>query len=40
MAGLRIGYVRISSLDQNMQRQLEGVQLDRIFTDKASSRDT
>lgn len=28
------------SLDQNTQRQLEGIQLDRIFTDKASGKDT
>ena len=40
MAGQRIGYIRASSLDQNTQRQLEGVQLDRIFIDKASGRDT
>ena len=40
MAGQRIGYIRVSSLDQNTQRQLEGVQLERIFTDKASGRDT
>jgi DNA invertase Pin-like site-specific DNA recombinase len=40
MAGQRIGYIRVSSLDQNTQRQLEGVQLDRIFTDKASGKDT
>ncbi len=40
MAGQRIGYIRVSSLDQNTQRQLEGVQLDRIFMDKASGKDT
>ena len=40
MAGQRIGYVRTSRLDQNIQRQLEGIQLDRIFTDKASGKDT
>jgi DNA invertase Pin-like site-specific DNA recombinase len=39
MAGQRIGYVR-STLDQNETRQLEGQVLDRIFTDKASGRDT
>ena len=36
----RVGYVRVSSLDQNEQRQLEGVELDRTFTDKASGKDT
>jgi DNA invertase Pin-like site-specific DNA recombinase len=35
----RIGYIRVSSVDQNEQRQLDGVQLDRIFTDKASGKD-
>ncbi|WP_139007007.1 recombinase family protein [Arthrobacter crystallopoietes] len=40
MAGQRIGYVRVSTLDQNEQRQLEGETLDRVFTDKASGRDT
>jgi predicted site-specific integrase-resolvase len=40
MAGQRIGYIRVSGLDQNTQRQLEGVALDRIFTDKASGKDT
>jgi DNA invertase Pin-like site-specific DNA recombinase len=37
--GKRIGYVRVSTLDQNVQRQLDGIQLDKIFTDKASGRD-
>jgi DNA invertase Pin-like site-specific DNA recombinase len=40
MAGQRIGYIRVSSLDQNTQRQLEGIELDRVFTDKASGKDT
>ena len=40
MAGQRIGYVRVSSLDQNEKRQLEGQVLDRVFTDKASGRDS
>lgn len=38
--GQRIGYVRVSTLDQNTERQLEGVQLDRLFTDHASGKDT
>jgi len=38
--GKRIGYVRVSSVDQNEQRQLEGAQLDKKFTDKASGKDT
>lgn len=40
MVGQRIGYVRVSTLDQNEKRQLEGQVLDRIFMDKASGRDT
>lgn len=37
--GKRVGYVRVSSLDQNVGRQLEGVDLDKTFTDKASGKD-
>jgi DNA invertase Pin-like site-specific DNA recombinase len=40
MAGQRIGYVRVSTLDQNEKRQLEGQVLDRVFTDKTSGSDT
>jgi DNA invertase Pin-like site-specific DNA recombinase len=40
LKGQRIGYVRVSSLDQNPERQLEQVQVDRIFTDTASGKDT
>ena len=36
----RVGYVRVSSLDQNSERQLEGMEIDKTFTDKASGRDT
>ena len=39
MTGLRIGYIRVSSIDQNPERQLEGVALDKTFTDKASAKD-
>lgn len=38
--GQRIGYVRVSSVDQNDARQLDGMTLDRTFTDKASGKDT
>jgi DNA invertase Pin-like site-specific DNA recombinase len=37
--GQRVGYVHVSSLDQNPERQLEGVAVDRVFTDKASGKD-
>lgn len=40
MKGQRIGYVRVSSFDQNPERQLEQVQVDKVFTDKASGKDT
>lgn len=39
MKGQRIGYVRVSTFDQNVVRQLEGQTLDRIFTDRASGKD-
>ena len=35
-----VGYCRVSSLDQNTERQLDGIKLDKVFTDKASGRDT
>ena len=40
MTGQRVGYIRVSSIDQNPERQLEGMALDRVFTDKASAKDT
>lgn len=40
MQGQRIGYVRVSSFDQNPERQLEQVKVSRLFTDKASGKDT
>lgn len=39
MAGQRIGYIRVSTFDQNPERQLDSIQVDRIFTDKASGKD-
>src|SRR5580704_506470 len=38
--GQRIGYVRVSSYDQNAERQLEHLNVERVFTDKASGKDT
>jgi DNA invertase Pin-like site-specific DNA recombinase len=38
--GQRIGYQRVSTVDQNTDRQLDGVELDKMFTDKASGKDT
>src|SRR3954468_11011488 len=40
MAGQRIGYIRVSTLDQQTERQLDGFALDQTFTDKASGKDT
>jgi DNA invertase Pin-like site-specific DNA recombinase len=40
LQGHRIGYVRVSSFDQNPERQLENIKLDKVFTDKASGKDT
>lgn len=39
MQGQRLGYVRVSSFDQNPERQLESVPVDRVFTDRASGKD-
>ncbi|MFX7776233.1 hypothetical protein ABTJ98_19560, partial [Acinetobacter baumannii] len=39
MTGQRIGYIRVSTFDQNPERQLEGVKVDRAFSDKASGKD-
>lgn len=36
----RLGYVRVSSFDQNDGRQLENVAIDKVFTDKCSGKDT
>jgi DNA invertase Pin-like site-specific DNA recombinase len=40
MQGQRLGYVRVSSVDQHPDRQLDGLALDRVFTDRASGKDT
>lgn len=40
MSGQTIGYIRVSTVDQNTARQLEGIELDKTFTDKCSGKDT
>src|SRR5690349_14453163 len=40
MLGQRIGYVRVSTIDQNTERQLEGIEVAKTFTDKAFGKDT
>jgi DNA invertase Pin-like site-specific DNA recombinase len=37
---VRVGYVRVNSIDQNTVRQLDGVDVERTFTDKASGKDS
>jgi DNA invertase Pin-like site-specific DNA recombinase len=39
MSGQHVGYIRVSAIDQRSDRQLDGVTLDRTFTDKASGKD-
>lgn len=40
MTGKQIGYIRVSTVDQRTDRQLAGLELDRIFTDRASGKDS
>ena len=37
---MNIGYIRVSTVEQNTARQLEGVELDRTHEDKCSGKDT
>ncbi|MGE5471382.1 MAG: recombinase family protein [Bacteroidota bacterium] len=38
--GQHVGYVRVSTVEQNTSRQLEGVQLNKVFTDRVSGKST
>lgn len=38
--GQHVGYIRVSTIDQNTARQLDGIALDKVFTDKLSGKDT
>lgn len=38
MKGQKVGYIRVSTADQNTCRQLEGLQMDRTFIDKYTGR--
>jgi len=43
MSGQRVGYIRVSSIDQNTERQeaqLAGLKISRCFTEKVSAKDT
>lgn len=35
--GQQVGYIRVSSADQNTDRQLAGIELNRVFTEKVSA---
>ncbi|MBU3068181.1 recombinase family protein [Nocardia sp. NEAU-G5] len=37
---MRVGYIRVGTVDQNTVRQLDGIEVERTFTDKASGKDT
>jgi len=39
MSGQRVGYTRVSTLDQKTDRQLDGVEVDRVFADHVSGKD-
>lgn len=38
VSGQHIGYIRVSTIEQNTARQLDGVQLNKIFTDRVSGK--
>ena len=38
MSGKKIGYIRVSSVDQNIDRQKEGLEVDRLFIDHCSGK--
>jgi DNA invertase Pin-like site-specific DNA recombinase len=37
---VKVGYIRVSTVDQNTERQLDGIDVERTFTEKASGKDT
>ena len=39
MHGQRVGYIRVSTLDQHTERQLEGIKVNKTFLDQASGKD-
>ena len=36
---MRVGYIRVSSVEQSTERQLDGIELDEIFEEKISAKD-
>jgi len=39
MAGTRVGYIRVRSIAQNTERQLDGIVVGRVYEDKVSGKD-
>jgi DNA invertase Pin-like site-specific DNA recombinase len=39
MKGQNVGYIRVSTVEQNIVRQLDGIELDKLFTDTCSGSD-
>jgi DNA invertase Pin-like site-specific DNA recombinase len=37
---MKLGYIRVSTVEQNTARQLDGISLDKVFEDKCSGKDT
>jgi len=37
---MKVAYVRVSTVDQNLDRQLDGLSFDKVFEDKCSGKDT
>ncbi|WP_067865781.1 recombinase family protein [Nocardia shimofusensis] len=35
---MRVGYIRVSTVDQNTDRQLDGIDVERLFTDKVTGK--
>lgn len=35
---MKVGYIRVSSVDQNSDRQLDGIELDKVFEEKVSGK--
>ncbi len=40
MSGQNIAYIRVSTIEQNTARQLDGMEFDKTFEDKVSAKDT
>lgn len=36
---MKVGYIRVSSVDQNSERQLDGIEIERVFEEKVSGAD-